>query len=142
MLFFENYATVEDVINFKQSEDPDYNGLLKIPMTATLLQLIDYMADHQIGVVFLHDADDQIIGLISERDIIRHIAMNALEAFEKPIDMMVQRNLVTCKRTDKLKAVASRMAEQHIRHAAILSDTGEYIGVVSSSDIELFAGKG
>ncbi|GGF65639.1 hypothetical protein GCM10011332_19660 [Terasakiella brassicae] len=142
MLFFENYATVEDVINFKQSENPEHDGLLKIPMTATLLQLIDYMADHQVGVVFLHDADDQIIGLISERDIIRHIAMNALEAFEKPIHMMVRHSVITCKRGDKLKAVASHMAEQHIRHVAILSDKGEYIGVVSSSDIELFAGKG
>lgn len=143
MLYFEKFATVEDVINFKQAETPYRNGVLQVPLTATLLQLISFMSDYQVGVVFLYDGQKgNIISLISERDIMRHIALNELAAFEMPINNLGTREIFTCSPADKLKAVAGEMAEHHIRHAAILGEEGDYIGVISSSDIELFAGQG
>ncbi|WP_417792785.1 CBS domain-containing protein [Terasakiella pusilla] len=142
MLFFENYATVKDVLDLKRSERPDHAGLLKVPFSATLMEVILYMADHNVGVVLVYDTNENIIGVVSERDIIRRIAMFELEAFHLPLAPMVSKSIFSCTLSDKLKRVASDMAEHHVRHVAVKDEDGQYIGVISSSDIELFAGQG
>lgn len=142
MLFFENYAIVKDVVDLKRSEAPDHGGVLKVPLSASLMEVILYMADHHVGAALVYDTLDNIIGVVSERDIIRRIAMFELEAFKLPIEPIVSKSIYSCALTDKLKNVASKMADHHVRHIAVKDENGNYIGVISSSDIELFAGQG
>lgn len=142
MLYFEKMAKVEDVIHLKQEEMPDRVALLKVPETASLMQLIGYMADHDVGIAFVYDRYKKILGLISERDIMRHIALNDLQAFQMPIKALINQGVISCRLGDKLKSVAAEMADNHIRHVAVTDENGVYVGVVSASDIERFAGQG
>jgi len=142
MLYFEKLAKVEDVINLKQEERPDRAPLLKVPQDASLMQLIGYMTDHDVGISFVYDRYKKILGLISERDIMRHIAENDLQAFDMPIKTLVNQGVISCRLGDKLKSVAAEMADHHIRHVAVTDQNGVYVGVISASDIERFAGQG
>jgi CBS domain-containing protein len=142
MSFFEKFANVSDVLNLKFEVDEDHAKILKVPVDASFEALAGYLTDHKIGVAFVYDQSDQIIGLISERDIVAQITRYGPDAFNTPIKTMITREVAHCNLHDKLKMVASRMADEGIRHIAIKDEKDEYIGVVSSRDIELFAGQG
>ncbi len=142
MLYFEKNATVRDVLNYKNEEHKDHGNILQVPEQATLMQVICYMADHHIGVVFVYDDEHQLCGLISERDIIRYIAINGQNAFKLSINYMITRDIRFCHIGDKLKQVAHDMADFNIRHIAVKNENESYVGVISSSDIEFFAGHG
>jgi CBS domain-containing protein len=142
MLYYEQYAVVRDVLDYKQSETPDQSGVLQIPMDVPLSQVISYLNDHHIGVVYLYDELKSIKGLISERDIIRHLALMGAEGLETVASDVMQKNIVTCKVDDGLKYVVSKMAEGKVRHILAQSYEGLFVGVVSARDIELFAGQG
>ncbi|WP_417782237.1 CBS domain-containing protein [Terasakiella pusilla] len=142
MLYFERYARVQDVLDLKENEDPARSGILTCPLSASLTDLIAYMDDYKIGAVYLDDTDGQVKGVVSERDIIHHLAMYDLKAFEKPISSFMCADLIFCRHDDPLKRVASFMAEKRIRHIAVKDGEGRIIGVVSARDIERFAGNG
>ncbi len=142
MSFFDRFATVGDVIKLKKTDTPSHGGLLKVPVNSSFQSLAGYLTDHKIGVAFIYNSSRKIIGLISERDMLRHITLYGEKAFHMPISSMMAKSIECCHMSDKLKQVASRMAEKHIRHMAVVNNENKHVGVISSSDVELFAGEG
>ena len=53
------------------------NDVLTIEPTATLGDAIKILDEHRIGVVVITSADQQMLGILSERDIVRTLARNA-----------------------------------------------------------------
>lgn len=142
MLYFENYATVQDVLNLKVEEGTGHEGVLSMPQTATLDQLIEFMNDHHIGAVLIRNEDKQIVGVVTERDIIHHLALYEKTGQNCPLSQVMTTDIKACEEDDKLKKVTHDMAVHHVRHMAVKNKQGDYIGMVSSSDIERFAGDG
>ncbi|NVK19087.1 MAG: CBS domain-containing protein [Methylocystaceae bacterium] len=142
MLYFEEYATVQDVLNLKVEESTGHQGVLSMPQSATLDQLIDFMNDYNIGAVLIRNRDKQIVGLITERDVIHYLALYENTGLNNPLWRVMNTDVKACEQTEKLKKVAHEMAELNVRHMAVKNRQGDYIGVVSSRDIERFAGDG
>lgn len=142
MLYFEQYAKVKDVLNLKEDEKDARARALTCPVDISFTDLIAYMDDYKVGAVYLEDEDGQVKGVVSERDIIHHLAMYDLKAFEKPMSSLMRTEIIWCMRDDPLKQVASLMADKHIRHIAVKDQEGTIVGVVSARDIERFAGHG
>jgi CBS domain-containing protein len=142
LLYFEKFATVKDVISYKEAASPDAENLIRIPSNASIKELIEYLAEKKVGVAMVNGPDDEIIGVISERDVIRQLAYFDEQALDMPIETILTREIEYCYAQEKLKSVAAHMADKHIRHIAIKNDDDKYIGVISSSDIDLFAGEG
>lgn len=142
MSYFDQLATVGDIINYKSQENPDHDGVLKAPLESSFEALAGYLTDHHIGVALIYDKAEQIVGIISERDLVRQVALHGPKAFNLPITSMITSEILRCKRTDSLKSTASLMATKGVRHILVLDGYGNHIGIISSSDIELFAGEG
>ena len=143
MGYFNSFATVADVLRYKQSADPERGGILHVPTSSTFEQLLAFLADHHIGVAFLTDEDNKsVIGIISERDVIRHLMLHGPTAFHLPIFEFASRPVKCCKQSDRLREIAARMSSENIRHMAVKNDNSDYIGVISASDIEFFSGEG
>ncbi len=101
------------------------------------------LTDNHVGVIFIEDeADSRVVGIISERDVNRHFNYYGPRAFDQPIAELISEPVIACERTDKLKTIASLMSDKSIRHVAVNGNAGDFIGVISSTDIELFSGKG
>lgn len=148
MYYFEEIAQVEDVLNYKKEDACNNGGLCALSVTATFQQLIEFLNDNKIGLAMLYedendqDATKEIVGVISERDVIRQLALYGQEAYERPLSAIMSTDIETCYHRDHLKETAARMADKKLRHMVVTNAEGEVVGLISSSDIEYFAGKG
>ncbi|MDP2562276.1 EAL domain-containing protein [Psychrobium sp. 1_MG-2023] len=76
--------------------------------------------------------DDQPAGLLTERDIVRLIATNQLDT---SIESVMSQPLISVSNSMSLLSIRSFMQKRHIRHLGVQGDNGEFLGIVSFSDI-------
>ena len=100
---------------------------------AALSEIIKLLAEHNIGAVVVENGAGTVQGIISERDIVRHLAT------EQDLSGWIAQDIMTKKvATVTTKALSSEMmqvmADHNCRHLPILED-GKLVGVVSNKDV-------
>ena len=55
-------------------------GVITIAPTARLFDAVKVLDEHQIGAVVITDTDQQVVGILSERDVVRTLAHNIRNA--------------------------------------------------------------
>lgn len=91
------------------------------------------LAEHNIGALVVVDEADQLLGIISERDIIR-AAARLENALSWSVSEVMTKDVVIGLPNDDLIAVAHAMTEKRFRHLPIM-DRGELVGIISMKDI-------
>jgi CBS domain-containing protein len=71
-------------------------NVVTIEPTATLQAAIATLAEHHIGAVVVLGADRRVIGLVSERDIVRSFAEFGADALTKRLAQVMTREVATC----------------------------------------------
>lgn len=99
----------------------------------TVREAIALMLKHNIGALPVVDETKKIIGIITERDIIRNLAKDEA-LFSKAIEGYMTRDVITGMPQDDLESVANTMTERRFRHLPIL-DRGVLVGIVSIGDV-------
>lgn len=99
----------------------------------TIREAIDLLARHNIGALVVVDQNNQPVGIISERDIVRQLARNE-NLFLNPVSTLMTTNVITAMPQDDLKSVANTMTEKRIRHLPLV-DQGKLIGIISIGDV-------
>lgn len=107
-------------------------GVVTIASTAPVTELIELLGQHNIGCVIVSDADNRVDGIVSERDIVRHLATRDITG--QQVGSVMVSSVVTCSPSDDLEDMAIRMTEERIRHVPVV-DEGQLIGIVSIGDI-------
>ena len=95
--------------------------------------LIAILAGRRIGTVVVVDRDYQVIGIVSERDIIRHLSTGGttVDTFSKNI---MTSKVITVENNITSAKLIQLMAEHRIRHVPITRD-GKLVGIVSIGDV-------
>ena len=99
----------------------------------TLKEAIDVLAQHNIGALLVLDANDALVGILSERDIIRHIARDE-QAIGQPIAAIMTSDVITGRPQDDVQSVMATMTERRFRHLPIM-DGDTLIGIISIGDV-------
>jgi CBS domain-containing protein len=99
----------------------------------TLKEAIDVLAQHNIGALLVLDTNDALVGILSERDIIRHIARDE-QALGQPISAIMTSNVITGRQQDDVQSVLATMTERRFRHLPIM-DGDTLIGIISIGDV-------
>ena len=63
---------------------------------ATVTELLDLLAEHRIGAVVVSDGDARVDGMVSERDIVRHLRAAGGQVREARVRELMTRDVVTC----------------------------------------------
>ncbi len=87
-----------------------------------------------IGAAVVRDSHGAVIGIISERDIIRIIAANGERALEMQVRDVMTSDVKSCKTTDTISEVMRVMTVYRFRHLPVIED-GELKGLVSIGDV-------
>lgn len=97
-----------------------------------LVNVADFMRKNNIGAVAVIDKNGKLIGILTERDIVRAVSDGNLDAKVK--DYMT-RNVIGVKSEISEAEAGEIMLENHFRHLPIVDDDNKVIGIVSIRDI-------
>ncbi len=119
---------VADILNAKGNDVIATGPAETVAVTARLLN------DRRIGAVLVRDAKDDVVGVISERDIIRGIAVNGAGALDMEVRELMTSEVVSCKPTDTISEVMRVMTTHRFRHLPVMED-GTLKGMISIGDV-------
>jgi CBS domain-containing protein len=100
----------------------------------SVLEATNLMATKEIGFIVVCDDGDAVIGVLSERDIVRAISVNKAKALDLTINDIMTRNVITCNGTAHPQEILTVMYKKKIRHMPVV-DNGKLKGVISTRDI-------
>jgi len=101
---------------------------------ATVAELVELLGEHNIGAVVVVSDDDQVVGIVSERDVVRRLAEVGAAVLEQSVADLMSTELVSSGPNDPVDDVAAQMTERRIRHLPVLSG-GELVGIVTIGDV-------
>ena len=107
--------------------------LFSIAPDEPVLEAIRMMADHGIGAVLVLK-DDELVGIVSERDYARKVVLMGRSSHETPVWQIMSSPVVTVKQTDSLDTCMRVMTDRRIRHLPV-TDGGRVIGMLSIGDL-------
>ena len=92
------------------------------------------MTSHNIGALPVRDGDGALVGVMSERDIVRAFAAKGGQVLTLRVRDLMTRDVVTCAPADDVKRARQLMAQRHIRHLPVVEE-GALCGMISSRDV-------
>lgn len=105
-----------------------------IAPTATLAEATRVLAERKIGALVVTGAGGRIIGIISERDIVRALAQHGGAALQIPLTDVMTRKVVTCTPSDTVSVLMERMTAGKFRHLPV-TDDDRMVGIISIGDV-------
>lgn len=93
------------------------------------------LSAHRIGAVLVRDAAGDVLGIVSERDIVRCLAAKGGNAVHLPAAELMTRVLHTATPRTRISEALELMTDRRVRHLPVLDDDGGLIGMVSIGDL-------
>jgi CBS domain-containing protein len=109
-------------------------NVVSIEPTATLASAVQQLAEHKIGALLVLGPDRRLVGILSERDIVRVLAERGAHALEEPLSQVMTRKVVTCGQSETVSSIMERMTKGKFRHVPVVEQE-QVIGVVSIGDV-------
>ena len=109
-------------------------NVISIEPTANLAAATELLSTHRIGALMVLDASGRLVGILSERDIVRTMGDGGSAALQLPVAQVMTRNVSTCDVNDSISSVMERMTEGKFRHMPVLN-RDHLVGLVSIGDV-------
>ena len=100
----------------------------------TLREAADTLSRHKIGAVVISDATGAVLGILSERDIVRAISAKGGEALEEPVSRYMTSKVITTTEDHSVEETMEEMTQSRIRHLPVVRD-GKLAGMISIGDV-------
>ncbi|MEH6696574.1 MAG: CBS domain-containing protein [Hyphomonas sp.] len=120
--------TIDQILNDKGRE------VISVGADDTLGDVAKVLDVRRIGAVVALDSGESIIGVLSERDIVRQVARHGQAALDMKVGDAMTRDVVTVPSTMAIEQAMQLMTDRRIRHLPILRND-RLIGFVSIGDL-------
>ncbi len=120
----------------KLAEILDLKGRQVVTATPeeTLQDAIRRLNTHKIGALAVVDRVGKLVGIISERDILRLAAENPCNFAQERLQNHMTRDLITAEGSASVDDALAVMSDNRIRHLPVLKD-GRLDGMISQGDL-------
>ncbi|MEI8393816.1 MAG: CBS domain-containing protein [Rhodospirillaceae bacterium] len=119
---------VADILKTKGAE------VVTIQQTATIEAAAKVLRDRKFGALIVTGAGGTMVGIMSERDIIRVVGEMGANSLLLKVQDIMTRNVRTCRPEDSLDSLMQLMSKHRIRHIPIL-DGEKLVGLISQTDL-------
>ena len=109
-------------------------AVVTIEPTASLAAAAKLLAQRRIGALVVTGAGHRVVGVISERDIVRVIDNQGPAALDVPVADAMTRKVVTCTLGDTIIELMERMTAGKFRHVPVV-ERGRLAGIISIGDV-------
>lgn len=110
------------------------NDVITLTLPTTLKSVCDTLRANKIGAVLIKDGSGKVVGILSERDIVRQIADNGPGALEMDAATCMTSNIIVCAPSDTIQTAMALMSQGRFRHMPVMDD-GALKGMVSIGDL-------
>jgi CBS domain-containing protein len=100
----------------------------------TILDTVKTLVSHRVGALVVLDNDSRIVGIITERDILRLSATSADQFAQLLVSDHMTRDLVTANSAATVEDALAVMSQRRIRHLPVVEE-GNLVGIVSQGDL-------
>ena len=120
---------VQQILKSKGDE-----GVITITPETLVSEAAQILAERRIGGLVVSRDGTKVDGILSERDIVRSLAVRGVVCMTESVSDMMTRNPVCCARQDTSDAVLTRMTDGRFRHMPVVED-GKLVGIVTIGDV-------
>ena len=107
--------------------------IISVSVGSTVLEVSKLLGERRIGAVPVMDGK-RLAGIISERDVMRGLAIRGGAALADDVDSLMTKSVFTCGPDATLQDLMSMMTERRIRHIPVM-DGEQIIGMISIGDV-------
>ncbi|WP_439534576.1 CBS domain-containing protein [Polymorphobacter sp.] len=107
--------------------------LISVIRTTTVREIVALLHQHRIGAVLVVE-DEQIYGVVSERDICAGLHDHGSAILERPASAVMSAPVVTARPCDSVASAMAVMTDRRFRHLPVVED-GRIVGLVSIGDL-------
>jgi CBS domain-containing protein len=120
--------TVAAILHHKGQDIASVSPRARVPEITAVL------AERRIGAVLVRDAAHQLLGIVSERDIVRCLAREGANTLDMTAAQLMTSVLHTVTPTTTVQAAMSRMTGSRVRHLPVM-DGNDLVGMISIGDV-------
>lgn len=100
----------------------------------TIASAVSLLKEKNFGALVVSSDGTAVDGIVSERDIVRHLDMRGGALLEDSVSSIATSTVTTCGTADSVDSLMSMMTEGRFRHIPVVDD-GRLVGVVSIGDV-------
>ena len=100
----------------------------------TLADAAHILSHHRIGAIVIVDGSGMVLGILSERDVVRAVADSGGSALDTPISSRMTKEVVTCAAATGIDDLMEIMTTGKFRHVPVV-EGGRLAGIVSIGDV-------
>lgn len=119
---------IREILSAKGSD------VTSISPNSSVSELVSLLKEHNLGAVVVSPDGTTIIGIVSERDVIRQLA-GGVDFLYHPVSAIMTTDVHSCTPEDTVQSVMSAMTDRRIRHLPVVNDHEELSGIVSIGDL-------
>jgi CBS domain-containing protein len=120
--------TVKAILSSKGSD------VVTIEPTATIGAAVKRLAERRIGALVVQGADNRVVGILSERDVVWALSARGCAVLDEPVGQVMTRSVVSCGQSDTVSAIMSRMTSGKFRHVPVI-EQNRLAGIISIGDV-------
>jgi CBS domain-containing protein len=111
------------------------HGVLTIDPDRTLADAAELLTEHGIGALVVSSDGRAVEGVISERDLVAHLAATGDRALHLAVREAMTSEVATCTMATTADELAALMTERRFRHVPVCDDDGLLLAIVSIGDV-------
>jgi CBS domain-containing protein len=119
---------INDVLSGKGSRD-----VVTVQPDASVRDLLGILAERNIGALVVSVDGSSVDGIVSERDVVRHLHENET-VLDAPVSAIMSADVRSCQGHDTVDEVMALMTELRVRHVPVVRN-GALEGIVSIGDV-------
>lgn len=100
----------------------------------TVADAAKLLHQRRIGALLVLDGTENIVGIISERDIVRGLALHGSKADALKVQDLMTSAVLVCSPEDPLEKLMGIMTNNRIRHLPVV-DHGKLVGIITIGDV-------
>jgi CBS domain-containing protein len=108
--------------------------ITRVEPTQTIAEVVRVLSSKRIGAVLVLDSADQLLGIVSERDIVNFLALHGARTMEMTAGQLMTRDLKTVTRQTSEPEAMTMMTAGRFRHLPVVED-GALVGLISIGDV-------
>jgi CBS domain-containing protein len=105
-----------------------------IPPHRTLREAAQMLGERRIGAVVVTGASNEVLGILSERDIVRAVGLTGATCLDDSVSRHMTAKVVTCSEAMDLNDLMEAMTAGRFRHMPVVED-GRLGGIISIGDV-------